>query len=67
MVAANFVAKDGVWSDVRVAQAALDTFALYGDVGTVGLSRKPRQLRPADSVTLLALSGAECRDSRSWR
>eukprot|EP00969_Alexandrium_andersonii_P037064 1623959-Alexandrium_andersonii.AAC.1 len=67
MIASNFSTQDGVWSHVRVSQAALDTFALYGDVGSIGLSRRPRQLCPADSVTLLAQNGSECRDARSWR
>eukprot|EP00969_Alexandrium_andersonii_P245016 10827327-Alexandrium_andersonii.AAC.1 len=62
MIASNFDTQEGVWKDVRVSRAALDTFALYGDVGSIGLAKKPRQLRPAGSVALLAQSGAECRD-----
>eukprot|EP00969_Alexandrium_andersonii_P216443 9559573-Alexandrium_andersonii.AAC.1 len=70
MIAANFCVTDGAWSDVRVSQAALDTFALYGEVGSVALVKRPRQLRPADSITLLALDGSDSSDprsSRSWR
>eukprot|EP00969_Alexandrium_andersonii_P277519 12266579-Alexandrium_andersonii.AAC.1 len=67
MIAANFTARDRAWRGVRVSQAVLDTFALYGDVGSIALSRRPRQLDPAASVSLLAQSGPECRDARSWR
>eukprot|EP00969_Alexandrium_andersonii_P094069 4156017-Alexandrium_andersonii.AAC.1 len=67
MVAANFCATDGVWSDVRVSEAALDTFALCGDVGSVALVKRPRQLRPADSVTLIALDDPDTGNSGSWR
>eukprot|EP00969_Alexandrium_andersonii_P000024 1123-Alexandrium_andersonii.AAC.1 len=56
MVAANLCrndenATDGVWGDIRLTEAAVDTFALHGDVGSLALEKKPRQLSPGDSVT----------------
>eukprot|EP00969_Alexandrium_andersonii_P082148 3621783-Alexandrium_andersonii.AAC.1 len=36
-------------------------FALHGDVGSLALVKKPRQLRPIDSATVLALE-----DANSW-
>eukprot|EP00969_Alexandrium_andersonii_P021119 922928-Alexandrium_andersonii.AAC.1 len=58
MVAANFCVTDGVWSDVRLTEAALGAFALRGDMGS---------LSPVDSVTLLALDATDPGHSRSWR
>eukprot|EP00969_Alexandrium_andersonii_P104378 4606022-Alexandrium_andersonii.AAC.1 len=65
MVAANLSATDGAWSDIGATEAAVDTFALHGDVGILALAKKPRQLGPVDSVTVLALE--EGNASRSWR
>eukprot|EP00969_Alexandrium_andersonii_P108047 4767026-Alexandrium_andersonii.AAC.1 len=67
MVAANFRATDGVWSDVRLSEAAVGTSALRGNVGSVALARKPRQLSPVDSVTSLALDETDAVPPRSWR
>eukprot|EP00969_Alexandrium_andersonii_P102753 4534685-Alexandrium_andersonii.AAC.1 len=39
----------------------------YGDVGSVALAKRPLQLRPADSVTLLALDDPDTGNSGSWR
>eukprot|EP00969_Alexandrium_andersonii_P154725 6840181-Alexandrium_andersonii.AAC.1 len=64
MVAANLSATDGVWGDIRLTEAAVDTFALHGDVGSLALVREPRQLSPVDCVTVPAL---EDTNSRSWR
>eukprot|EP00969_Alexandrium_andersonii_P263877 11663082-Alexandrium_andersonii.AAC.1 len=56
-----------VWSDVRLTEAAVDAFALRGDVGSVPLVKKPRQLSPVDSVALLAIEETGPSHSRSWR
>eukprot|EP00969_Alexandrium_andersonii_P244900 10822173-Alexandrium_andersonii.AAC.1 len=55
MVAANLCRRDenvtdGVWGDIRLTEAVVDTFALHGDVGSLALVQKPRQLSPVDSV-----------------
>eukprot|EP00969_Alexandrium_andersonii_P214567 9476286-Alexandrium_andersonii.AAC.1 len=67
MVAVNLSVADGVWSDIRLTEAVVDTFALRGDVGSLALVRKSRQLSPVDSVTLLALEETNPSHSRSWR
>eukprot|EP00969_Alexandrium_andersonii_P213331 9420322-Alexandrium_andersonii.AAC.1 len=54
MVAANLSVTDGVWNDIRVAEATVDTFALHRDAGSLALAKRPRQLGPVGSVTLLA-------------
>eukprot|EP00969_Alexandrium_andersonii_P281839 12459518-Alexandrium_andersonii.AAC.1 len=35
MVVADLSVADGVWSDIRSTEAAVDTFALRGDVGSL--------------------------------
>eukprot|EP00969_Alexandrium_andersonii_P343117 15166180-Alexandrium_andersonii.AAC.1 len=64
MVAANLGVADGVWGDIRATEAAVDAFALRGDVGSLASVKRPRQLGPVDSVTVLALEDGT---SRSWR
>eukprot|EP00969_Alexandrium_andersonii_P020735 905935-Alexandrium_andersonii.AAC.1 len=53
-----------MWGDIRLTEAAVDTFALHGDVGSLALVKKPRQLSPVGSVAALALEDTH---SRSWR
>eukprot|EP00969_Alexandrium_andersonii_P325783 14394356-Alexandrium_andersonii.AAC.1 len=68
MVAANLSVADGVWSDIRLTAAMVDVFALHGDVGHLALVKKPRQLGPVVSVTVLALDeNPKTNGSRSWR
>eukprot|EP00969_Alexandrium_andersonii_P237110 10466013-Alexandrium_andersonii.AAC.1 len=60
MVAANLRrndenAADEVWGDIRLTEAAVEAFALRGDVGSLASVKKPRQLSPVDSVAVLAL------------